>query len=318
MQCGRSVQIVEMGILPGGMNCNGPTPNPQTHRTDQILLVYRLQPSFQIQSLTTMKKSTAFLLMCFMLGTACDENNNFILFSIQNDVDLGKQVQAEIANDAKYKLLSPANYPQVYAYLNGMRDAILNSGEISYKDEFAWELHVIEDDAVQNAFATPGGYIYIYTGLIKYLDHADDLAGVLGHEMAHADLRHTVRNLQKIYGVNLLLSVALGQDATALEEIAAQITGTLAGLSFSRDFEREADAHSVEYLAHTSYACNGAALFFIKMNAQGDGGQPPEFLSTHPNPENRIEDINKKAEQLGCDTSLSDDSGYEALKNALP
>jgi predicted Zn-dependent protease len=118
--------------------------------------------------------------------------------------------------------------------------------------------------------------------------------------------------------VNLVLSVALGQDPTALEQIAAQITGTLAGLSFSRDFEREADAHSVEYLAHTKYACNGAALFFIKLNAQGDNGQPPEFLSTHPNPENRIEDINKKAEELGCDTSLSNDPGYAALKEALP
>lgn len=264
------------------------------------------------------KKSIVLLFACVALGTACDKNDNFVLFSVQNDVDLGKQVQTEVANDPQYKLLSPDDYPQVYTYLGGMRDAILNSGEIEYKDEFAWELHVIQDDAVQNAFATPGGYIYIYTGLIKYLDHADDLAGVLGHEMAHADLRHTVRNLQKVYGVSLLLNVALGQDPSALEEIAAQITGTLAGLSFSRDFEQEADAHSVEYLAHTQYACNGAALFFIKMTSEDDGDQTPEFLSTHPNPDNRIESINEKAEEIGCDTSLSNDAGYEALKEALP
>ena len=265
-----------------------------------------------------MKKSILLFICCTCFAVACDENNNFVLFSVANDVELGQQVQQEIASDPGFTLLPENQYPEVYAYLNAMRDDILNSGEIAYKDEFAWKLHVVHDDAVQNAFATPGGYIYIYTGLIKYLDHADDLAGVLGHEMAHADLRRTVRNLQKVYGVNILLSVALGQEPTVLEEIAGQLAGTLAGLSFSRDFEREADAHSVEYLAHTSYACNGAAHFFSKMTASGEGGQPPEFLSTHPNPEDRIEHINEKAETLNCDTSLSNGDGYTALKNALP
>ncbi|RAV98761.1 M48 family metalloprotease [Pseudochryseolinea flava] len=258
-----------------------------------------------------------FVFSSLLLATSCDENNNFIVFSVQDDVALGQQVKAEIMANPEYKILSESQYPQVYAYLNGMKNEILNSGKLAYKEEFAWELHVIHDDNVLNAFATPGGYIYIYTGLIKYLDNADDLAGVLGHELAHADERHTVRNLQKAYGVNALLAIALGQNPSALQEIAAQIAGSLAGLSFSRDFEREADANSVEYLSQTKYACNGAATFFIKLEEQG-GGQPPEFLSTHPNPENRIEDINKKAEELDCDTSLSNDTGYASLKSALP
>ncbi len=266
-----------------------------------------------------MNKIVFVLFFVIMALFSCDENNNFVVFSIQNDVDLGKQVSQEIANDpAHYKILSPSAYPQVYSYLNGMKDAILNSGEISYKDEFAWELHVIQDDTTLNAFATPGGYIYIYTGLIKYLDHADDLAGVLGHEMAHADQRHSVRNLQKSYGVEVLLAVALGQNPNALEQIAGQVAGTLAGLQFSREYETDADSHSVEYLAKTKYACNGAALFFIKLNEQGDSAQPPEFLSTHPNPENRIENINKKAADLKCSTSLSGDTGYDQIKASLP
>jgi predicted Zn-dependent protease len=249
---------------------------------------------------------------------SCDENNNFVLFSIEDDIELGKQVSEEIANDPSFKILPPASYPQVYTYLYSMRDAILNSGEVAYKDEFTWELRVIHDDAVQNAFATPGGYIYVYTGLIKYLDNADDLAGVLGHEIAHADLRHSVRNLQKMYGVELLLTVALGNDASTLEQIAGQVAGTLAGLSFSREYETEADSHSVDYLSKTNYACNGAALFFVKMTAAGNDGQPPEFLSTHPNPTNRVENINEKAAKIKCDTSLSGDTGYQELKNALP
>lgn len=74
------------------------------------------------------KKSIVLLLVCMALGMACDKNDNFVLFSVQNDVDLGKQVQTEIANNPQYKLLSPDDYPQVYSYLDGMRDAILNSG----------------------------------------------------------------------------------------------------------------------------------------------------------------------------------------------
>jgi predicted Zn-dependent protease len=267
----------------------------------------------------TINKAVFLLVFALMALLSCDENHHFVVFSIQNDVDLGKQVQQEIANDpVHYKILPESSYPQVYNYLYGMRDAILNSGEIAYKDEFAWDLYVLEDDTTLNAFATPGGYIYIYSGLIKYLDHADDLAGVLGHEMAHADQRHSVRNLQKTYGVEALLAIALGQNPNALEQIAGQVAGTLAGLQFSREYETDADTHSVQYLSHTKYACNGAALFFIKLDAAGDSGQPPEFLSTHPNPENRIENINNKAVELKCNTSLSGDTGYDQIKASLP
>lgn len=256
-------------------------------------------------------------LVVIMLVTACDKNENFVVFSSDNDVELGKQVSDEIEKDPSIKILSPTEYPEVYGFLNSIRDEIINSGEIAYKDEFAWEMHVIENDSVQNAFATPGGYIYVYTGLIKFLDRADDLAGVIGHEMAHADKRHTIRMLQKQYGVQVLLAVALGNDPSALAEIAAQIGGQLAGLKFSRDYETEADMSSVEYLAGTDYACNGAASFFVKLEESG-ATSPPEFLSTHPNPGNRVQDINSKAETVGCDTTPSDGVDYAQIKASLP
>jgi predicted Zn-dependent protease len=264
-----------------------------------------------------MKRGLYILVLFIGVVAACDKNDNFVVFSVENDVQLGAQVKAEIENDPAMKILSSAQYPEVYSFLNHIRDGILNSGEISYKEEFAWEIRVIDDDETLNAFATPGGYIYVYTGLIKYLDNADDLAGVMGHEMAHSDLRHTVRNLQKTYGVAALLSIALGRDPNALSQIAAQIAGQLAGLRFSREYEIEADEHSVEYLAKTEYACNGAASFFIKLTQGQQGGNPPEFLSTHPNPENRVENINAKAAELQCDTTLASGTGYEELKATL-
>lgn len=253
-------------------------------------------------------------LVCMVFG--CDKNDNFIIFSIQNDIDLGGQVSEEIASDpAQFPILDRVEYANAYAYMDAMRDQILNSGEVAYKNEFVWKMHIIDAD-VLNAFATPGGYIYVYTGLIKYLDNADDLAGVLGHELAHADLRHTSRNLQKQYGVSILLSIVLGQNATEMEKIAGQIAGTIAGLSFSRKFETESDAQSVVYLAQTDYACNGAASFFEKLEAEGQL-TPPEFLSTHPSPDTRILDINTKATDLGCDTGLISETGttYQDFQN---
>src|SRR5699024_7574846 len=128
--------------------------------------------------------------MALALG-ACDKNNNFNIFSVDDDKQLGLQVKEEIANNpTEFPILSEEEYPEAYEYLNGIVDRILSSEDIGYRDEFAWEVYIIDKD-VLNAFAVPGGYIYVYTGLIKYLDKEDDLAGVLAHEIAHVDQRHS-------------------------------------------------------------------------------------------------------------------------------
>ena len=262
------------------------------------------------------KSAIPFLfLLSFIVG--CDKNDNFVIFSAKEDVALGQQVNQEIQNDPQFNVLLEQRYPQAYTYLNNLVDEILASDDISYKEEFVWDVYIIRNDTMLNAFATPGGYLYVYTGLIKYLDNADALAGVLAHEIAHADLRHTSRNLQKAYGVNLLLGIVLGNDASQLEAIAGQLAGTLAGLSFSRDYEREADFQSVTYLADSKYACNGAALFFDKLQKAGNTNNPPEFLSTHPSPKNRISKINEYAEEINCELTLADDTNYSEFKSLL-
>lgn len=263
--------------------------------------------------------SVGILLTGIFTFSACDENNNFVpLFTIEDDKNLGKQVSDEIAGDPSFTLLNRTEYADAYAYLDGMVNEILDKGDVAYRDEFVWDVYIVHDDATLNAFATPGGYIYVYTGLIKFLEDADDLAGVLGHEIAHADLRHSSRNLQKTYGVQILLSILLGQDPGQLSQIAGQIAGTIAGLSFSREFEAEADDRAVEYNANTIYACDGVKNFFQKLEDEGAAGGTPEFLSTHPSPTTRIADISEKATELGCDTSLSGDTGYATFKTNLP
>lgn len=267
-----------------------------------------------------LKLYTIFLFGGLLLFNSCkDKNENFVFFSIEEDVNLGAQVSEEIENDPnQFPILDEVEYSEAYNYMNNLLDYILTSGEVQYLDEFVWDIHIIENDSVLNAFATPGGYLYVYTGLIKYLDQEDDLMGVLGHEVAHSDLRHTSRNLQRQYGISVLLQLLTGEDPSQLEQIAGQIAGTAAGLSFSREFEVEADERSVEYLANTPYACNGAYSFFQKLLDEGQAGGTPAFLSTHPDPEDRVEDINVKADEIGCDTNPFAPASYEDFKNMLP
>ena len=257
------------------------------------------------------------LFLSFTL-TTCKKDEGFNLFSIEDDKQLGIQVKEEIlADPVNYPILDKTTYSAAYAYLNQMRDIILNSGKVTYKNEFDWEISIIRDDSTLNAFCTPGGYIYVYTGLIKYLDDASSLAGVLGHEMGHADKRHGTEAMSKQYGISTLVSVLLGDNQGLLTDIAQ----SLISLQFSRDNEKEADKYSVIYLCPTKYHADGAANFFQKIEASG-GSNPPEFLSTHPNPDRRILNIQTQADTSSCSggniSTTENVSNYNAFKAMLP
>ena len=248
---------------------------------------------------------------------SCNKNDEgFNLFTIEDDKELGMQVRDEIASKpSEFPVIARSSNPTAYAYLDEIRNDILNSGQLTHKDDFVWEMHIVKDDAVQNAFCTPGGYVYVYTGLIKYLDDKSSLAGVLGHEMAHADKRHSTELLTQSYGIQVLLGAAGGSDDGAIN----QIVGGLLTNQFSRKHETEADKYSVVYLCPTKYMADGAANFFQKIVDAGTAS-PPEFLSTHPNPDNRIENIRKEATDRGCTSSISSEennSGYTTFKNSL-
>jgi len=236
--------------------------------------------------------------------------DNANIFTPDDDIKLGKQVKKEIESDpGKFPILSERNNREIYQYIKSLKDVILRTNKLKYKDKFAWEVKIIKDDKTLNAFATPGGYIYIYTGLIKFLDSEDELLGVLGHEMAHADRRHSTRQLTKSVGIAILLDAALGK-----KESLEQIVSALLNLQFSRGNEAEADEYSVKYLCPTEYNAAGAAGFFKKMLNRPS---PPEFLSTHPSPKNRVKHIEELKKQLGCRGTKTNRERYARMKRLL-
>lgn len=231
------------------------------------------------------------------------------LFTLEQDKQFGQKLVSEIAsNPQEYPLVERSKMPEVYQKLETIRDRILQSGELKYKNDFAWEVRVI-DSGVLNAFCAPGGYIYFYTGILKFLDTEAQVAGVMGHEMAHADCRHSTRQLTKNYGISTLLGILVDDNASELTKIAAQMAQGLAGLKFSRDDESEADRRAVSYLQKTVYLPTGVAGFFEKLQAQNKGAKTPEFLSTHPSDENRIKAIRAACE--GLDTTDKSDFAKE-------
>lgn len=266
-----------------------------------------------------MKKYKLIFVVVLAIASACGSSSEaskgkgFNLFTIEDDIQLGAEVAAQIDADTdQFPLLDSAQFASVYEYVYKVRDKILASEEISYREEFAWRIRVIQDDSTLNAFCTPGGYIYVYTGILKFLDSEDQLAGVLGHEIAHADMRHSTRQMTKMYGVQVVAQVLAGN-----KEAIAQVAGGILGLSFSRKFEKEADLKSVQYLCSTDYNADGGAGFFIKINEMGGSGTP-EFLSTHPDPGDRIEEYQNNAITLGCDGNKDYKDAYALMISKLP
>lgn len=254
------------------------------------------------------------LAMCLFFASCKSGGGGFNVFSLEDDIKLGAQVSQQIESDSKqFPILPERGNEEVYRYVRGITTKILNSGKVKHKNDFKWQIKIIDDAKTLNAFCTPGGYIYVYTGLIKFLDHEDELAGVMGHEIAHADLRHSTRQMTKMYGLSTLIQIATGKSDPGLLE---QVALSLVNLKFSRSHETESDNNSVVYLCGTNkYNAAGAAGFFKKI--QGKGGTPPEFMSTHPSPKNRVENIEAKAKEAGCKTRNISNAAYKKIKAKL-
>ncbi|OGU60291.1 MAG: hypothetical protein A2X64_03600 [Ignavibacteria bacterium GWF2_33_9] len=214
------------------------------------------------------------------------------LFTASDDVQLGKQLDSSItANPAEYPILNSTSHTQ---YVQGIVDEILKSPEIEYKGTFSYKIKIINTNTI-NAFAAPGGYLYVYKGLLKFVDNEATLAGILAHEIAHAERRHSTKRMTKQYGITLLLSVILGNDPSVLEQIGANLLSGLALLKNSRDDEYEADEYSFLYLKSSKWYPGAIKYFFEKISEQNQS-EPSKFeelLSTHPLDSKRTEKIDE-------------------------
>lgn len=261
-----------------------------------------------------------FAITPFMIA-GCDDSSGpsgFNIFSAADDVALGQQLDAEImANPTEYPMLNNA---QAQAYMDGMITEILNSPEIEYKGTFPYQIRIINSNTV-NAFAAPGGYLYVYKGLIKFLDNEATLAAVIAHEISHAERRHATKRMTKQYGVTILLGLVLGTNPGVLEEIAANMLTGLAFLKNSRDDEYEADEYSFKYLQSTKWYPGATKMFFNKIAAEQSGGTLEVLLSTHPMPADRIKAVDDMIKNNNIPEPTEANlftARYTTFKNSIP
>jgi len=225
-------------------------------------------------------------------------------YSWEQEVEIGKQADSEIT--AQYGLYENE---ELSNYVSDLGQALLEVSHLRRADtqekfrntEFTFR---VLDSPVVNAFALPGGYIYVTRGLLAHLNNEAQLAMVLGHEIAHVAARHaSQRAATQQFGQlavigGAILGQSLGYDGASILQLSSQ-TAQLMFLKYGRDAERESDALGVEYAAMKNYKAAEGADFFtsLKRISESEGGGIPTLLSSHPDPGEREETIPRLAEE---------------------
>ncbi|MGI6220240.1 MAG: M48 family metallopeptidase [Bacteroidaceae bacterium] len=260
-----------------------------------------------------MKKTTSFYRMlrrtalCLAAGAAlaaCSSvaitgRKQLLLVSDSEVLSLSQQNYSEYMRTAK-KSTDAAQTQLVRTVGQRIASAVetylRQNGQASEIQNYAWEFNLVQD-ATPNAFCMPGGKIVVYEGILPYTRDANGLAIVLGHEVAHAVARHSAeqisRQLLLNYGGQALSSVMASKSATS-QVLAQQVFGLGAKygvtLPYSRQNESEADRIGLIFAAMAGYDPQAAIPFWQRMSA-GTSGSTPEFMSTHPSDETRIENL---------------------------
>jgi predicted Zn-dependent protease len=172
---------------------------------------------------------------------------------------------------------------------------------------YKWKIKIIESDDV-NAFALPGGYVFINSGLIKNSDTPEEVAGVLAHEFTHVQKRHGLKNVMLNMGLQIFIYAIAGSSDAAVRFLIGNAS-QLAAMSFSREQENEADEGGVHILEKAGISPAGLEMFMKKMRKQ-ENSIPGAltFLSTHPSSDSRMKKIRmltRKSKNLKTDLKIS-------------
>lgn len=207
----------------------------------------------------------------------------------QQEIMLGQQGRNEIIG--QFGGLHPDD--TIQAYIDDVGQQVVQESQAG-ATPYPFEFHVLADPETINAFALPGGQIFITIAMLEALDSEAQLAGVLGHEVAHVVARHGAEQLARQQFGNLLAQ-AIGLAASENPQDAQQTAifalaiNQLVNLQYSREDELESDRFGFRFMVDADYNPQGIVELMEILNSTRSQGEPPEFLSSHPNPDNRIE-----------------------------
>jgi predicted Zn-dependent protease len=211
-----------------------------------------------------------------------------------------ESTELELGIEAYREILGESKLSRDVAAVNRVKEIGQKIARITEKSDYSWEFKLIDDDEVVNAFCLPGGKVAVYTGIMRIASTDAELAAIMGHEIAHAIARHGGERMSQLLLVELggmALEEALETKTERTLELARVAYGAgtqlLVILPYSRTHENEADYIGLLFMAKAGYDPHAAIDFWRNMQKEFGDQEPPEFLSTHPSSEQRVENLKK-------------------------
>ena len=252
-------------------------------------------------------RHAAAVLIVFALTACGGSAGNFNLISIEEEWQLGAQLAQDIERQVRLN-----RDPALNSYVQQMGSKIVARTSMG---NLPWHFHVVDDPEI-NAFAIPGGHVYVNTGLIRNADNASELAGVMANEINHVVARHSTEQLSRQYGLQILAGIALGQNPNELAVLAANIVAGGALARFGREAEDEADRLGVKAMAQAGYNPRGMVTMFQEL-LEHQKSQPSaveQFFSTHPLTQDRIRSVENEIQKLGNPGGATDDGQFQSIR----
>ena len=254
-----------------------------------------------------------FLATCVAAQGPTQIKPGFNLFTKQQDAELGQELAAEVR-----KQIVVIKDPTLTAYVNAVGQRLVKSQE-ARASSFRFTFEVVANPSI-NAFALPGGPMFITTGLLRAVDNEAQLAGVMGHEMSHVILRHGTNQASKRNLIELpaMLATQMAGDSMLgqLSQIGIGLGADSVFLKFSRTAENQADLMGSHIMAEAGYDPEQLARFFKKLNAKG-GTSTMQFFSDHPNPDNRERAIEQEADRMPERTYEYQTGQFQQMKKVV-
>ncbi len=267
-----------------------------------------MMPTHSPMTHTTVRRTGAGLALAVLAGCSISQ---------QQEVELGQQQAAQV--NAQLPILQDA---QINQYVNNLGNQIART---TSRSDLSWQFAVVNTDVV-NAFALPGGFIYVNRGVLTRASNESELGAVLGHEIEHVVRRHSVQQMEQMQGANVGVALACALTAVCnngLGQTAIQVGGSAVFAKFSRDDEIQADDGGFQNEIRAGLNPRGMLTFFQKLLAeeqQSGGGATASWFTDHPGTQDRIADVQRMLSATPASTLnglRTDSQAFQSMKRRL-
>lgn len=258
---------------------------------------------------TAVTRLVIVLFVAIIAGAGCGAN----IYTTQQEVSFGEQFAKEIEKQSNL-----IEDQEVNAYIDEIGQRI---AKVSDRRDIDYHFKVIDNDSTVNAFAVPGGFIYLYSGLVLKAENEAEIAGVIAHEVGHVVGKHSMKRMTQLMGYQFLLAVALGDQPNQLAKLGSDFLAAGLILNYGRENEFEADSFGVRYSNAVGYDPNGFKTFLEKLNALHTGPEKStaldKLMATHPPPADRIERVKSQIELIPVAGKDLKQARFEEIKQRL-